>query len=506
MDNPMLKGNKSVERAIDRFHGDRNEKNFQSLIRAIRKQMAAGKQLLLPVEYPDPEDDQTFQLRTVTEEDGKSYFACFTGEDALQQGEQTAVISYSIDSILELAIDQDWVSGIVINPFGTSCRLPKGVLQLILDGKPTGEDDWKRENFLLEKAICFAVEHHAGQLRKGTHIPYIVHPLETMNILRTMGVDTNLLIAGVLHDVIEDTGATHEDILDRFGTDVVSLVDAHTQDKSKSWEERRSLAIRELKKAGRRQKLLVMADKVSNLRSMAADYRAVGDELWTRFNAPREKLAWYYGGIQDALYELQFDPDAGGIYWEMVGLYKDVFVTYYRSEPCEDYFGEHIIQACMDGSVYRLDRGSPEWKPMKDFDPTCCSRIRICREDAEKLEDRWNEPFWARIEEDLRDGRYPLVGNQEQSVDIVLREGRLTLEGMDYGPGCEIISGRDEYEYYVSLDEVNTRRLLVQLRMELGIEMPLTELLPAAFGDSMISSVMMRYCKKKKVKYQFTSI
>lgn len=152
----------------------------------------------------------------------------------------------------------------------------------------------QRENYLLEKAIHFATFKHAGQLRKGTTVPYIVHPLETMKILLSMNADTNLLIAGLLHDTVEDTDTSIEEITEIFGADVAALVGGHSEDKSKSWEERKTHAIKVLADASRRMKMLVMADKVSNLRSMAADYRAVGDKLWSRFNAPVEKQAWYY--------------------------------------------------------------------------------------------------------------------------------------------------------------------------------------------------------------------
>ena len=172
----------------------------------------------------------------------------------------------------------------------------------------------QRENYLLEKAIHFATSKHAGQLRKGTKVPYIVHPLETMNILRSMNADTNLLIAGLLHDTVEDTDTSIEEITGIFGTDVAALVGGHSEDKSKTWEERKTHAIKELADARRRMKILVMADKVSNLRSMAADYRVVGDKLWSRFNAPVEKQAWYYSGIQDSLWDMQTDPDASGVF------------------------------------------------------------------------------------------------------------------------------------------------------------------------------------------------
>lgn len=177
----------------------------------------------------------------------------------------------------------------------------------------------------LEEAICFATKRHAGQVRKGSDIPYITHPLETMNILNAMKADTELLIAGVLHDTVEDTDTTPEEIRELFGEDVAALVAAHTEDKSKSWMERKQHTIDELQTAPLRVKMLIMADKVSNLRSMYADYKLIGDKLWKRFNAPKEKQAWYYSGVQDALYEMQDYIETEQIYQEMVGLFKDLF-------------------------------------------------------------------------------------------------------------------------------------------------------------------------------------
>lgn len=180
---------------------------------------------------------------------------------------------------------------------------------------------------VLEDAICFATKRHAGQVRKGSDIPYITHPLETMNILNAMKADTALLIAGVLHDTVEDTDTTPEEILELFGEDVAALVAAHTEDKSKSWIERKQHTIDELQTAPLRVKMLIMADKVSNLRSMYADYKLIGDELWKRFNAPKEKQTWYYGGVQDALYEMQNYPTTQSTYREMVALFNNIFCT-----------------------------------------------------------------------------------------------------------------------------------------------------------------------------------
>lgn len=189
-------------------------------------------------------------------------------------------------------------------------------------------DSYKEENELLEKAIQFAVERHAGSIRKGTTRPYIVHPLETMQILISMKADTRLLIAGVLHDTVEDTATTMEEITELFGFDAAGLVAAHTEDKSKTWEERKQHAIEEVTVASRRVKMLVLADKVANLRSLEADYADLGEKLWERFHAPKERQAWYYGSMRDALAEMQDYPETKKVYAEMVKLCKNIFVDY----------------------------------------------------------------------------------------------------------------------------------------------------------------------------------
>ena len=103
-----------------------------------------------------------------------------------------------------------------------------------------------QENYLMEKAIHFSTKKQAGHLRKGTSLPYIVHRIETMNILRSMNADTNLLIDGLLHDTVEDTDTSIEEIKEVFGTDVAALVGGHSEDKSKTWVERKTYAIKEL--------------------------------------------------------------------------------------------------------------------------------------------------------------------------------------------------------------------------------------------------------------------
>ena len=369
---------------------------------------------------------------------------------------------------------------------------------------------WKKNsveqrNAKLDKAICFAVEHHAGQLRKGTNIPYITHPLEVMSILMRMNADIELQIAGVLHDTVEDTDATAEEISELFGTDVAELVAHHSENKSLSWFERKSYAITSLKAADKRLKMLVMADKLSNLRSIAADYRKLGDELWKRFNAPMEKQSWYYSGVQDALWDMQLYEDTADAYWEMVGLYKDVFVKFYRSHPCPGYSDEYLLQMPVHGGVFRLDKGNPQWYEVNPKDLDDAEYHEVGRKELEETEDRWNEPFWECVEVDLRASEFALASGRNRRVEIKVLDGKLALSGEEWGPACERINGKDEYEYRVSFDEDNTKRLLTQLRMEYGTEMPLAEMLREAFGTEMPSTKLMEYCEAREVEYSFSS-
>ena len=254
-------------------------------------------------------------------------------------------------------------------------------------------DKWKmklkEENDRLSKAIIFATEKHNGQFRKATTTPYIMHPLEVLQILHSMKADTNLLIAGLLHDTIEDTDTTADEIKVLFGDDVAALVASHSEDKSKTWKERKEHTIKELAVASNRVKMLVLADKLSNLRSIAKDYSLIGDELWKRFNAPKEKQAWYYSNIQDALVNMQSLYACKGAYWEFVALFKDVFVTFFIDEERKT-----LYQVCEDlNEGYYLEKGNPCWKLIlpEKRNKLPETAIQIARKDAENIEDHWNE-------------------------------------------------------------------------------------------------------------------
>lgn len=126
---------------------------------------------------------------------------------------------------------------------------------------------------LLAKAYDFAARKHAGQTRKGTAAePYINHPCEVASLLAEScaGADAVLVAAGVLHDTVEDTDATHDELVDRFGNEVAALVMEVSDDKSLPKIERKRLQIIHAPLVSARAKMLKLADKTSNLRSLAS--------------------------------------------------------------------------------------------------------------------------------------------------------------------------------------------------------------------------------------------
>ena len=120
---------------------------------------------------------------------------------------------------------------------------------------------------LKEKAKLFAINAHMGQVRKNEKDkPMIIHPINIGQILKEYEFDSNVIAAGYLHDVVEDTKYEEKDILNKFGSDIASLVmGASEPDKSLSWEERKQHTIDTIKNLSLRHKAVVCADKISNL-------------------------------------------------------------------------------------------------------------------------------------------------------------------------------------------------------------------------------------------------
>jgi (p)ppGpp synthase/HD superfamily hydrolase len=150
---------------------------------------------------------------------------------------------------------------------------------------------------LKERAIQFATAAHAGQVRKLSNEPYIVHPLQVAKTLEEAGFCEELVIAALLHDTVEDTDTTIEQIEKEFGPKVAHFVSAHTEDKTKTWEERKQHTLDLVKDASLEVKALIVADKWDNLKSMTAGHELMGDKIWSCFKRGLDSQEWYIRGV-----------------------------------------------------------------------------------------------------------------------------------------------------------------------------------------------------------------
>ena len=183
---------------------------------------------------------------------------------------------------------------------------------------------------VLDKAIVFAVKAHEGQKRKDGSA-YILHPLEVTVIAGTMTKDPDVLAAAVLHDTVEDTDTTADDILNEFGPNVAELVAHETEDKrpemkaSDSWKIRKEESLAVLKDSGINSKIIWVADKLSNMRSLKKDYERVGEKIFERFNEKNPKQQrWYHETVLEYTKELA----EYSAYKEYKALFDEVFGKY----------------------------------------------------------------------------------------------------------------------------------------------------------------------------------
>lgn len=168
-----------------------------------------------------------------------------------------------------------------------------------------------------EDAVIYATRKHNNQKRKVSGIPSIMHSLEVAHIISTITSDEDIMIAGLLHDVVEDTDGTLAEIRAQFGERVAALVSSETEQKcehldpSSSWQTRKEESIKRLEQYNDRDiETLWLADKLSNIRSFVASYSEQGEALWDSFHQkdPQKQL-WYYKSIADIL-EMNFNKTA----------------------------------------------------------------------------------------------------------------------------------------------------------------------------------------------------
>ncbi|QKY71138.1 HD domain-containing protein [Lentibacillus sp. CBA3610] len=176
-----------------------------------------------------------------------------------------------------------------------------------------------------QRARTFAEKAHEGQTRKSSGTPYITHPIRVAKRLEDSGFSDELISAGYLHDVAEDTPYEIEDIEAAFGIQVARLVSLHTEDKSKTWRQRKQHTIDTVKYAAKDVKYLIVADKLDNLLSMEKEFERQGDALWDNFNAGYDEQKWYNASIAENMEAGLADDDIPDYFREFQEAVKRMF-------------------------------------------------------------------------------------------------------------------------------------------------------------------------------------
>ncbi|MBO4373794.1 MAG: HD domain-containing protein [Lachnospiraceae bacterium] len=220
---------------------------------------------------------------------------------------------------------------------------------------------------LLEEAIIYATVMHQGKLRKFGNIPYILHPMEVAQILSTITDDKEIITAGILHDVVEDTDGTLQEIEKRFGKRVAFLVDSESENKypgqeeSSTWKQRKEESLRTLKNTtDNGVRMLWLADKLANIRSLAGMYSEKGEEMWQNFHQsdPQEQC-WYYSSVAETV-ELYLNKT--GAFKEFIRHINSIWPGTFDSDKARfKKYREVSVEGCellgrgAKGDVYRYN-------------------------------------------------------------------------------------------------------------------------------------------------------
>ena len=155
---------------------------------------------------------------------------------------------------------------------------------------------------LVNKALELSARAHLTQQRKGTDIPYITHPFAVGMILANAGCPEEIVIAGILHDTVEDTEVSLELIEAEFGKAVADIVAGCSEpDKKLSWQERKQHTLDYLDDAPKNVRVVACADKLHNISTIIEEHKRIGDKVWERFKAGKREQSWYYHGLLDCL-------------------------------------------------------------------------------------------------------------------------------------------------------------------------------------------------------------
>ncbi|MFD0674095.1 HD domain-containing protein [Cohnella sp. GCM10027633] len=263
---------------------------------------------------------------------------------------------------------------------------------------------------LIDQAIEFAAHAHRKQKRKGTKIPYISHPYAVGLILQKAGCKEEVVAAGILHDTLEDTKATREELSERFGPAVLEIVEGCSEpDKEASWEERKQHTLDYLRNAPLTIRLVACADKLHNIRSVARDLEKHGEETWERFKRGRELQQWYYTGLVDSLGHASRFP-----------------------------LLEELQEAVAE--VFDLATDSPDWKPLRMNKKFMKAAFETADGKAEALAARM--PYFKKVKASdlltyVHENAYPITNESDHAESFAKLSDYLRERGLPLAYGTE---------------------------------------------------------------------
>ena len=165
--------------------------------------------------------------------------------------------------------------------------------------------DEPRYSERVDAALVMAADAFRHKSRKGSGVPYLSHLLQVATSVMESHGDEDQIIAALLHDYLEDIpGATTEELTERFGPRVCSLVEALSDSQTHPkppWRERKERYLEHLRTTSDDVRLVSVCDKLHNASSILRDLDEVGEQVWERFSATREQTLWYYRAVTEAL-------------------------------------------------------------------------------------------------------------------------------------------------------------------------------------------------------------
>lgn len=246
-------------------------------------------------------------------------------------------------------------------------------------------------NPLVEEALRFSSIRHGGQHRKGSSIPYLSHPFSVALLLETDHQPPTVVAAGLLHDLIEDTKTDSQEILTKFGPDVLRLVLAVSEkNREQTWEQRKQMTLEHISSLQFDEVALLVADKLHNLRSIRYDLEMEGMTVWQRFKRPMRDQSWYYHQLLHA-----FEPFHSST--DLIGLYEqELYSLFYGQKNTKDQKVARLFESILNHFI------EDEW--VQEAAPLCqtayelkeiVARTAVDEEEIESFRQQLERAGWT---------------------------------------------------------------------------------------------------------------